>query len=154
MTSAAIKQELESIASGGLITPAAVVERASDPDSALHSHFTWDDTEAGHKWRMEEARRLLRVFVITSAAPDGQPVRAFISLTTDRQGGGGYRALASVLDDEDMREQLLADALQEFRYFQQKYERVKELEPLFAAARKIKKKPRAVRSEAVQTAGV
>lgn len=47
-------------AHGGRLTPEAVVEAASDPDSPLHSAFTWDDAEAAHQHRLDQARFLIR----------------------------------------------------------------------------------------------
>lgn len=45
----------------GRITPEAVVEDARDPESPLHDEFEWDDSVAAEKYRLEQARRLLRV---------------------------------------------------------------------------------------------
>lgn len=48
----------------GIIQPVAVVEAASDPDSPLHSHFEWDDSVAGHAYRLAQARRLVGRYTI------------------------------------------------------------------------------------------
>lgn len=45
----------------GILTPDAVVEAASDPGSPLHDYFEWDDTEAARKYRLDQARTLIRV---------------------------------------------------------------------------------------------
>ena len=44
----------------GTLTPESVVEDARSAKSPLHDHFTWDDSEASAKWRLEEARQLIR----------------------------------------------------------------------------------------------
>lgn len=44
----------------GRLTPRAVVEAARDPNSPMHACFEWDDSVAGDKWRIEQARRLIR----------------------------------------------------------------------------------------------
>ena len=44
----------------GRVTPEIVVEAARDPDSPLHSAFTWDDAQAAHEHRLAQARVLLR----------------------------------------------------------------------------------------------
>lgn len=142
MSNEAIRAELEALASGGLINPHTVVDRARDPDSALHDKFTWDDTEAAANWRLEEARRLIRVFVIQPVTENAEPVRAFVSLSSDRKHGGGYRALADVLSDEELKAQLLTDALAELNVFKAKYARVRELQPVFKAAERAEKKHR------------
>lgn len=43
------------------LTPNKVVEIAKDPESPLHGHFCWDDNEAAHQYRLEQARSLIRV---------------------------------------------------------------------------------------------
>jgi len=44
----------------GRITPETVVRAAKAKDSPLHSHFEWDDEKAGHAYRIEQARSLIR----------------------------------------------------------------------------------------------
>ena len=44
----------------GIITPDAVVADAEDEASPLHSYFEWDDSVAGMKYRIEQARTLIR----------------------------------------------------------------------------------------------
>jgi len=44
----------------GRITPEMVVEAARDPNSPLHTAFTWDDAQAAHEHRLAQARVLLR----------------------------------------------------------------------------------------------
>lgn len=138
-----VKAELEALKQKGVIAPHAVVDAAKDPDSALHSCFTWDDSEAAHKYRLEEARRLLRVYVVeVQSGGKVVPARAYVSLSSDRKSGGGYRAIVDVLSDADLKSQLLQDAFREFETFRQKYESVQELEPVFEAAKKVERKHR------------
>lgn len=47
-------------ANDGRITPRLVVEDARDPESALHACFEWDDSVAGEKYRIMQARALIR----------------------------------------------------------------------------------------------
>lgn len=128
----AIRKELEQLKSAGVIQPADVVARASDPASAMHNWFQWDDTEAAQAYRLQQARQLLRVFV-TVETKDNKPVRAFVSLGTDRYGEGGYRTMAEVLSDEEMRAQLLADAVKELRSAERKYRQLQELSGVWSA---------------------
>lgn len=116
-------EELEIICNknGGIITPALVVDYAKDPKTDLHSHFTWDDTEAAQKWRLEEAAQLIRVCChYLDENDDRKKVRTFVSLGTDR-GTGIYRTLVDVLQDEPMKAQMLEDAKAELNSFKVKY---------------------------------
>jgi hypothetical protein len=44
---------------GGRLTPDDVLADAQDPSSPTHAYFTWDDSKAGHAYRLEEARTLI-----------------------------------------------------------------------------------------------
>jgi hypothetical protein len=126
-----VYQELENIrkATGGFLRPADIVEHARDENSALHSHFTWDDSEAAEKYRLAEARALIRVCVQVSEQTS-EKVRAFVSLSTDRHKDGGYRSTVEVLDDEVLMDVLLKDAIAEVAAFKRKLERYRELTEL------------------------
>lgn len=49
----------------GCITPEAVVKAAENPNSPLHGLFEWDDAIAGHKYRVEQAREVIRSIKLT-----------------------------------------------------------------------------------------
>ena len=44
----------------GQLAPEVVVEAAQDQDSPLHNYFEWSDEIAGHAFRIEQARQLIR----------------------------------------------------------------------------------------------
>lgn len=126
--------------SHGVLQPLAVIKYARNENTALHKHFDWDDSIAGAKWRLEQARHLIRVTVMMIQPSGGQEqsIRAYVSLTSDRyKDGGGYRATTTVLSDKDMRAQLLADALSELIAFKTKYAMLKELAGVFDAIQAI-----------------
>lgn len=126
----------------GMLSPAAVVDFARNPKTALHSRFTWDNSEAAEQWRLHEARNVIRVYVYV---PEGQtePVRAYVSLRQDRHAEGGYRAIRDVLTDEELSEQLLSEALDELRVFRRKYQQLKELHAVFAEIDQLQEKHKA-----------
>lgn len=113
---------------GGILNPHDVVDAARPADSILHSYFTWDDTEAARQHRLSEARFLIRVHVQTIEV-EGKDVetRVFVSLSTDRNGSGGYRTMTAVMSDEENRRQLISDALRDLRTFEARYASLREL---------------------------
>ncbi len=141
-----IQQELEEVrqASGGVLKADAVIEYASDPETALHSQFTWDDSTAAHNYRLWQARMLIRVVVKEAPAEDVAPMRVYVSMLEDRYGetGGGYRSTEEVMTDKDLREQLLQQATLEFERWRDKYEHIHELAEVFAAMDKVKTRRR------------
>lgn len=125
---AEIYNELESIRlkSDGFIRPKDVVDYARDPNTALHSHFTWDDSAAAEKYRLAEARAIIRVSIIVHESTS-EKVRAFVSLSTNRHPNGGYRAFAEIIENETDTEIMLRDAINELASFKRKYEALKEI---------------------------
>src|SRR5947207_42729 len=97
------RQELELIRSKnkGLLRPHDVVKFARDPKTDLHSHFTWDDSKAAAEYRLEQARRIIRVAVVIEPNTS-KLTRAYVSLTGERDREGGYRAIAEILDNKTL----------------------------------------------------
>jgi len=128
---------------GGLLVPEAIVQHAKNPKSALHNSFEWNDTVAAQKYRLEQARRLLRVTVeFIEVDGTAEPIRVFCSLSQDREGDGGYRAMVDILNDRQMRAMMLSDALRDIEIFTEKYGRLKELVTIIKAMKKTTKKLR------------
>lgn len=129
-----IKQELEALAeaNNGLLKPEAVVEFAKDPETALHSRFEWDDTEAAKAYRLWQARQIIKVMVDVLPNENESHYQVFVSLKDDRRNGGGYRPMVEVMTNDEMRRQLLTQAHNDFKLWQKKYQQIKELAPVFA----------------------
>ena len=124
----AILAELEAIEKAhGIVTPQAVVERARDPGSAMHNRFEWNDGEAAAKYRLEQARQILRVTVKYVGDVEKRPITAYCSLSSDRYSGGGYRSTIRVLDDAERRGELLEQAKHEARQWAERYKELSEL---------------------------
>jgi len=66
-----------------IANPEDIVDEAADPKSPLHRYFMWDDRQAGHQYRLEQARYYLRVIVIEREDVSA-PVRAFQNVTVVR----------------------------------------------------------------------
>ncbi len=144
----AAQRELDRIreTNDGLLLPSAVVQFAEDANTALHAYFDWDNSEAAKQWRLEQARRVIRlsVTIITEELP---PIRAMVSLTTDRKTGGGYRSLYDVLDCVPLREQMILDALAELNVFKRKYSQLKQLAPVWDAIEQVEKSRKTVEEQ-------
>ena len=126
--------------SNGVINPAAAVNWAKDnPESQLHASLEWDDTVAGHRWRLWQIRSLISVHIIDS---DGG--RRFVSLTIDRKhdGSNGYRSLEDVVARPDLRSIMLADALAELERIQARYKKLEELQPVWEQTDKVRSRRR------------
>jgi hypothetical protein len=127
---------------GGRLTPIDVVRDARRKSSPLHSAFEWDDRKAASIYREERARYILRslVVVIATQEPDSgdeeRPVRAFVNVEKDSESF--YTPTVTALSDEELRRQVLEDALRELHAWEQKYKDLKELVAVFTAAEKLR----------------
>jgi hypothetical protein len=130
----------------GVLYPESVVMFAENEKTALHTHFEWDDSAAGHQWRLQQSRQLITYYFQETPGTNFE-TQVYVSLTSDRyaeKNRGGYRALVDVMSDKEMREQLLLDSLNDFQVFKRKYFKLKELASVFdeidKVERKVKKK--------------
>ena len=125
---------LQAAAEDGILHAEKVVEWARDnPGSALHRSLQWNDAKAAHEYRIDQVRRLISVHVVDAR---GHPL--LVSLSIDRNIGGGYRPIADVLKAQDLRDVLVRDALEELERVQDKYARVEALATVWAEADRIR----------------
>lgn len=99
---------------GGALSPRDVVDEASKDTSPLHPYFEWDEEKAADHWRLEQARRLLRVRI--TYAPLPQNVRMAIPLYSSawpKRGAGqrSYQRTVLMLTEEQQADRLALDAL-------------------------------------------
>lgn len=139
-----IKQELDRIKAqspSGRLTVPSVIESAKSKRSPLHNEFTWDTQEALRKNLETEARNLIQAYHIIVITPSG-PVRTrhFVSLSSDRVNGGGYRTVHEVMGDEVARAQLLQDAMLQLEAFKSRFNSLTELSVVFEAIKEVEKK--------------
>lgn len=128
------------------LTAELVVEDARDPKSPLHSYFTWDDTEAGAKWRLWEAQHMIRSVKVEYTTRENKPVliRGFFNVQSNGHGPINgeesdvenrryYVTSDRALSNPSYREQLLADAASDAKTFRNKYAALTELVHVFEA---------------------
>ena len=130
-----VRLELEAlIADGdGFISPHRVVEWARDnPESKLHAHFEWDNEKAAHKFRLAQARQIIRVH-IEEVADSGNKTRAFVSLERHRVPDEGYQSISKVLDDPIERKILVDQAKRELKRWTDRYMILEELRSIISA---------------------
>lgn len=105
-----VKAELARLnAKHGGLRPSVVVEAAKPAASPLHKEFEWDDTRAGREYRLEQARKLIRVTVTVVEHGDGTTtVDPYIHVPashTERaesgSGEGVYLPMSVVVQDAD-----------------------------------------------------
>ena len=126
----------------GLLIADHVVDEARKKNSPLHPYFNWDDTKAAHQYRLWQARQLITV--VTVKLPNARRlIQMYVSLRDDRkQPEGAYRGILDVLSDSDLRYQLVREALEDLKYWEQKYSQLAELGEIYQAIQNTRKKLR------------
>jgi hypothetical protein len=102
---ASVRDELRRIhdANGGELTPEVVVASAKPVNSPLHSRFEWDDSVAGHKYRLVQAGELIREQRVEYARDRRGPksVRAYTSTyEVGAPSPGVYKATEDVVTND------------------------------------------------------
>jgi hypothetical protein len=118
---------LEIRAKRGTLTPAVVVEEASDPMHPLHHRFEWDDTEAAIKYRLLQAQQLLRVRYKADAGDDRTDLRAFwVTRGADGKPTSAYEPIEEVVQDPFQRELMLLQMRRDWQSFKKRYQHMVE----------------------------
>lgn len=126
-------------AGGGKLTPAAVVENARNPESALHRHFEWNDAAAAEKYRHQQARIIIGCLRVEDIGSNTEPVRAFHSISDD---GAAYRSVQEIRSSGDLQEKLLAAAERDLESFTIRYRVLKDICGIVETAKKAVKAKR------------
>jgi hypothetical protein len=121
------------------IDPEDVVAFAADETTALHSRFEWDDSKAGHQYRVWQARHILSVYVtVVDDGGNKAPMRMFAVLREQDGGSTGYRTTEDVLNDPLERAELLLGLLRRLDGMLKSYP-LAELEPIRKAIDRCRK---------------
>lgn len=112
----------------GELTPAVVVDEAANPTHPLHTRFEWDNAVAGHAYRLDQARALIRsarvVYREGTARSGPRTVRAFHSVPTPE--GRRYEPSETIAADPFMRQLVLQQMEREWRELRDRYRHFEE----------------------------
>lgn len=112
----------------GSLTPKMVVEEARPTSHPLHTHFEWDDSIAGEKYREHQASELIRSVKIKYVRRDKEQtedVRLFVSVR-DPEGGYAYHPVDVIAEDPLLSQIVLRDIEREWVQLRNKYGHIKE----------------------------
>lgn len=119
----------------GVLVPAAVVDAARDEASPLHSCFEWDDGVAAERHREDQARSLIRRVRVTFVSEAAQPPRVVqVRQFENVPGSGGYLSIEDVGRRPDLRDEVLAQARQDFLALRLRYQMLAEAFDLMVVA--------------------
>ena len=113
----------------GKFTPMEVLEKAKDETTELHKCFEWNDSIAAEKYRLEQAKNIIRMLVYEKETKEQEVVRYYAKTETKHV----YQPTKQFLVQEDEYQGLLRRALAELEAFKNKYHTLTELESIFDA---------------------
>lgn len=121
----------------GMITPGQVVDEARDPASVLHGSFEWDDTVAAEKYRVIQAQKLIRAFVVTiERGGEKIDAPAFVGVSADRNeesANNPYRRIEEVAKSQDLLAVAEKDALDQLMAIRKRHGHLKRLSDVWTA---------------------
>lgn len=120
---------------GGALTAEVVLEDAAKKGSFLHDLFEWNDSAAAHRYRMDQARHLIRsVEVVYCDVPEQRgPIRAFVTIEKcEGVAPSEYLKLCDILSNPEHKAALLAQAKREAKQWAAKYRQFTELAAIIA----------------------
>lgn len=92
-------------------TPISVIEYAEkNKDSALYKQFEWDNSIAGEKYRLVQARQLMNHILIREIDEEEVECRAYSNITIEEEEVKSNRIYGNtieVLKDDDQRKNLI-----------------------------------------------
>jgi len=125
-------------ANNGEIDLDKLVKDSKLKDAPLHNDFEWNNSKAAHKFRLEQARKIVRsIEIIRDETPNIQ-TRAFElairrSETPDHPTRRVYMSIEDVMQDPVARDELLARAIRDAVSFRKRYSALSELAQVFSA---------------------
>jgi hypothetical protein len=110
----------------GKLHAVEVVKFARSPKTALHKRFDWDNESAAHKYRLQQARQIIEAYVTVNHVGSS---RAYISVSSDRYGTGGYQSTSKALSSEETRAELLLQLITDVKAVLNRFSFMKRLYP-------------------------
>lgn len=113
------------------VTPENVLEKARNKGTELHKCFEWNDSIASEKYRLIQARDVIRHFVIVTPEKENEEptkIRTYQISSTSTV----YKPTRMFLQEPDEYKTLLKRAKEELQAFKRRYKMLAELESIFA----------------------
>ena len=122
------------------LTADSLLKKASKKSSSLYEFFEWDNSSAGDKWRLQQARTLINEIKIIV---EDKEIYAFenvnISIANkedsvkNKFSSREYKPIVEIMDNADFKQQLIQRALAEAKYWKERHSELVELNSIFCS---------------------
>lgn len=103
-----IRDQLISLAKSNSLTPNKVLQLAEDPSNPMHECFTWNNDEAAHRYRLDQARDLISSFEITVNINRVEiDIQQFVHDPSKDENEQGYVPISSIKSESDQARELM-----------------------------------------------
>ena len=93
-----------------------------------YNEFEWNDNEAANLYRENQARHIINCLCVKTETSDTTPIKAYFKVEPNTSN---YDNINLILSNEDKYTKLLNQAIQELKWFKQKYEKLIDLKSIF-----------------------
>lgn len=115
----------------GIFNAKQVLQLARPRTSDIHRFFNWNDTEAAEKYRLIQARTIIRCLVIDVS---GNDVRKYISpVAIEGLSRKAYVEIEKARASKEIWEQVLVNAMQDAIRWRERYSRLKKISTISKA---------------------
>lgn len=126
----------------GAVTKENFLEASRPAESETHNLFEWDDTKAAEKYRLHQSNMIINSLTVqVNVENRATPIttRAFVNVQKeDGRQKAEFLRIDTAFSDMECKTIVLANAIQELREFQKKYETYSELSQVFEAIDNLK----------------
>jgi len=119
-----VGNRLDDLSTAGHITPAKVLQDAADESSPLHRYFEWDNKQAAQRYRLDQARHLIRAVQIKITEDEITP--RFVHVKVDRNSS--YVKTEVAISNPDYWDSVKTDVLLEIKSANRKLDNLKMVE--------------------------
>lgn len=107
----------------GLLKPEIVVDESRPEEAVLHPCFDWVDESAAEKYRIHQARNLIKSVRITKTKDDGTVTakRVYVNLGESEDNAQAYHAISDVVRNPEQRAQMIDQVWRELSAIKARY---------------------------------
>jgi len=121
------------------LTADSLLKKASKKSSSLYEFFDWDDSSAGEKWRLQQARGIIneiKIIVEDKELYAFENVNISVSNSSNaksknKSNSREYKTIVEIMNNPVYRKQLIQRALSEAKYWKERHSELKELNSIF-----------------------
>ena len=132
---AKLAQEIKALRrSDGSYSPEDLLSWAKhNPKSLLHASFEWDDSVAANEYRLEQARKILRRFIVVVKGKTQEVGLISVTSRRDDPTKGSYLTQPTIAASKVLRAEVLDQTVIQLRGLKERYGWLHELDDVWNA---------------------